>query len=77
MIGLVRDGDMIEIDIPARKIELKVSADELKKREKAMKDKGGFKPDRTRVISKALQLYSMFATSADKGAVRDWDKIKG
>jgi dihydroxy-acid dehydratase len=76
LIALVQDGDLIEIDIPARKIELKVLPADLKKREKALKAGRGFKPNRERTVSKALQLYSMFATSADKGAVRDTDKIK-
>lgn len=71
VIGLVEDGDVIEIDIPNRSIELKVSDEELEKRKKTILDAGGFKPKRDREVSFALKLYAKFATSADKGAVRD------
>lgn len=76
LIALVKDGDMIEIDIPNRKIELLVPEKELKKRDKEIQKQGGYKPKRERKVSRALQLYGIFATSADKGAVRDWEKIK-
>lgn len=76
LIGLVKDGDIIEIDITARKIELLVSEDELKNRHNQLIKQGGYRPKRDRKVSRALQLYGMFATSADKGAVRDWEKIK-
>src|SRR5690606_10601393 len=73
-VGLVEDGDTIEIDIPNRKIHLAVAEDELAKRRAAM-DAGGdkaWKPvDRQRVVSQALQAYAALATSADRGAVRD------
>lgn len=75
LIGLVKDGDKIHINIPNRKIELLISDEEIKKREKDIQSKGGFIPKRDRKVSKALQLYGMFAQSADKGAVRDWSKI--
>ncbi|WIO75362.1 dihydroxy-acid dehydratase [Porticoccaceae bacterium LTM1] len=73
-IGLVEEGDKIEIDIPARRIELKVSDDELAKRREAMNARGkqAWKPvDRQRTVSVALKSYAMHATSADRGAVRD------
>ena len=72
-IGLVEDGDTIEIDIPARKINVAISDDELAKRRKAEEAKGAtaFTPtDRDRNISEALKAYALFAASADKGAVR-------
>jgi len=72
-IGLVQDGDTIEIDIPARKINAVVSDAEFAGRRKAEEEKGAlaFKPiDRVRQISQALQAYALFAASADKGAVR-------
>lgn len=73
-IGLIEEGDEIEIDIPARSIHLKVSDDELKKRREKMEAKGAdaWKPlNRKRQVSKALQMYAAMATSADRGAVRD------
>jgi dihydroxy-acid dehydratase len=76
LIGLVESGDEIEIDIPERKIELKVNADELKKRHEKLLKSGGYKPDRKRTVSRSLQLYGMFASSADKGAVRDYSKLQ-
>ncbi len=75
-IGLVRTGDNIEIDIPARSINLIVDEDELEKR-RAEQDEKGWKPaePRARRVSTALKAYGMLATSADKGAVRDISKI--
>ncbi|PJG83628.1 dihydroxy-acid dehydratase [Caviibacterium pharyngocola] len=74
-IGLVKDGDTIEIDIPNRKIELLVSETELAQR-RAEQDEKGWKPaNRQREVSFALKVYGHFATSADKGAVRDKSKI--
>jgi dihydroxy-acid dehydratase len=71
-IGLVREGDMIDIDIPNRTIELRVSAEELVAR-KVEQDAKGWKPEhpRKRNVTTALKAYAAFATSADKGAVRD------
>jgi len=70
-IGLVRDGDRIEIDIPARTIQLAVSDAELATR-RAEQDAKGWKPaaPRKRNVTPALKAYAYFATSADKGAVR-------
>lgn len=70
-IGLVRDGDTIEIDIPNRTINLAVGADELARR-RAEQDKAGWKPSspRKRNVTTALKAYAAFASSADKGAVR-------
>ncbi len=71
-IGLVRDGDRIRIDIPARSIDLLVSDEELAAR-RAAQDAQGWKPaqPRERKVSTALKAYALLATSADKGAVRD------
>jgi dihydroxy-acid dehydratase len=70
-IGLVRDGDIIEIDIPNRTINLAVPEAELAAR-RAAQDKAGWKPaeKRKRNVTQALKAYAAFATSADKGAVR-------
>ncbi|HYD81244.1 MAG TPA: dihydroxy-acid dehydratase [Paucimonas sp.] len=78
-IGLVEDGDTIEIDIPGRRIHLAVGDAELAARRRAMEAKGGqaWKPaDRQRVVSQALQAYAALATSADRGAVRDISQLK-
>lgn len=72
-IGLIRNGDTIEIDIPKRKINVAVSDDELQTRRKEEEAKGSlaFTPeDRDRHVSKALKAYALFASSADTGAVR-------
>ena len=71
MIGLVNEGDRIEIDIPNRSIQLIVSEAELASR-RAAQDLAGWKPakPRARKISQALRAYGLFATSAATGAVR-------
>jgi dihydroxy-acid dehydratase len=71
-IGLVRDGDTINIDIPNRTIELVVDDATLAVR-RAEQDKAGWKPahPRKRNVTTALKAYAAFATSADRGAVRD------
>ena len=78
-IGLIENGDKIEIDIPARRIHLAISEAELGNRKKAMEARGeaAWKPvKRERVVSAALQAYALMATSADKGAVRDVGQIQ-
>jgi dihydroxy-acid dehydratase len=72
-IGLIRNGDIIEIDIPNRSINVKVSDEELQARreEELARGNDAFKPkDRNRVVSKALRAYASLVSSADKGAVR-------
>jgi len=70
-IGLVREGDLVEIDIPNRTIRLAVDDAELASR-RAAQDAAGWKPveQRKRKVTTALKAYAAFATSADKGAVR-------
>jgi dihydroxy-acid dehydratase len=77
-IGLVRDGDRIRIDIPARSIQLVVADDELAARRR-QQDAAGWKPaqPRPRKVSAALKAYALLATSADKGAVRDLALLDG
>ena len=73
-IGLVRDGDVIEINIPERTINVHLSDEELAARraEEEARGKAAFTPKkRNRVISKALQAYASMVTSADKGGVRE------
>ena len=72
-IALIEDGDRIDIDIPARTINVKITDSELANRRKKEEAKGAmaFKPtDRQRTVSNALKAYALFAASADKGAVR-------
>ncbi|MFV0419592.1 MAG: dihydroxy-acid dehydratase [Dysgonomonas sp.] len=71
-IGLVRNGDVIEIDIPNRSINVKLSDNELDTRmkEEIAKGNNAFKPDRNRVVSKALKAYASMVSSADLGGVR-------
>ena len=73
-IALVRDGDLIEIDIPARSIRVLLSDAELAKRrveELGRGDKAFTPPCRVREVSKSLKMYAKMVTSADKGAVRE------
>jgi len=75
-IGLVREGDMIEIDIPSRTINLLVTDAELAAR-RAEQDEKGWKPatPRKRKVSNALRAYAAFVTSAARGAVRDLSRL--
>ncbi|NMN60694.1 dihydroxy-acid dehydratase [Xanthobacter sp. SG618] len=78
-IGLVEEGDTIEIDIPNRVIRVAVSDEVLAERRAAMEAKGAaaWKPEnRKRVVSQALQAYAALTTSAARGAVRDVNSIR-
>ncbi|PVZ68824.1 dihydroxy-acid dehydratase [Pelagibaculum spongiae] len=78
-IGLIKNGDIIKIDIPNRSIDVKLTAEELAERRAAedAKGKDGWKPAevRPRKVSAALKAYALLATSADKGAVRNLDML--
>jgi dihydroxy-acid dehydratase len=65
-IGLLRNGDIIEIDIPGNSINVKLSADELARR------KESWKPPKPRITTGCLAKYAAMATSADTGAVLRW-----
>ena len=71
-IGLVKDGDTIEIDIPNRSINVKLSDSELETRRQMelSKEIGAFKPNRDRYVSKALRAYASMVSSADLGGIR-------
>ena len=72
-IGLVRDGDIIDIDIPGRSINVRLSDEELSQRRGQEEARGAeaFTPTgRNRLISKALKAYAAGVTSADRGGVR-------
>jgi dihydroxy-acid dehydratase len=75
-IGLVENGDRIEIDIPNRTIHLSVSDEELAKR-RAVQDAKGWQPakERPRKVSVALQAYAAMTTSAARGAIRDVSQL--
>jgi dihydroxy-acid dehydratase len=73
-LGLVQEGDAIEIDVPRRVLRLDVSESELARRRQAMEARGdaAWTPaGRQRQVSLALQIYAAMATSASRGAVRD------
>lgn len=72
-IALVRDGDIIDIDIPSRSINVRLSDDELlaRRAEETLRGPDAFTPRaRSRYVSKALRAYATMVSSADKGAVR-------
>ncbi|BDO41575.1 dihydroxy-acid dehydratase [Cellulomonas sp. NTE-D12] len=77
-IGLVEDGDEIEIDVETRLIRLNVPDDVLAARRAKMEaSERPWQPvDRERYVSQALQAYAAMATSADRGAVRDLSRIR-
>ncbi|WP_026958392.1 dihydroxy-acid dehydratase [Aliagarivorans taiwanensis] len=77
-VALVENGDIIDIDIPKRRIELLVDDAVLAERRSAMEARGekAWQPvNRVREVSTSLKMYAHFATSADKGAVRDKSKL--
>jgi len=80
-IGLVEEGDIIEIDIPSRTINVDLSDEELASRRSAMQEKGksSWQPAklRERKVSTALRAYAAMVSNASKGAVRDLTKIEG
>ena len=78
-IGLVEEGDTIEIDIPGRRIQVAVSDDVLRQRREAMAARGAhaWQPvGRERVVSQALRAYAALTTSAARGAVRDLGQLE-
>ncbi len=73
-ISMIEDGDIIEINIPERSINVLISNEELDKRRKEQESRGekAFTPkNRERKISKALKAYATMVTSADTGAIRE------
>ena len=77
-IALIRNGDMIKIDIPGREISVSLDEAELEKRRAQEKERGAqaFKPQsRVREVTTALKTYASLASSADKGGVRDLSKL--
>ncbi|MDG0979374.1 MAG: dihydroxy-acid dehydratase [Halieaceae bacterium] len=79
-IALIEPGDIVDINIPKRTINLRVDEATIAERRSAMDANAkGWKPaqDRPRAVSTALKVYASMVTSADKGAVRDLSKIGG
>ncbi|WP_455200607.1 dihydroxy-acid dehydratase [Kaarinaea lacus] len=77
-IGLIEEGDLIEIDIPHRKINVVLDDEVLRQRHAAMNNKGSaaWQPvSRTRQVSNALKAYAAMTTSASRGAVRDVSQL--
>jgi dihydroxy-acid dehydratase len=79
-IGLVEDGDIIEIDIPGRRLHLAVADEVLAQRRAAMEAKGAeaWQPaaPRKRNVTAALKAYAALTTSASRGAVRDVSGVR-
>ena len=77
-IALIEPGDIVDIDIPARTMDVRLSGEELAARREAMEARGqaAWKPaGRERQVSQALQVYAAMATSAARGAVRDVGRV--
>ena len=77
-IGLVEEGDIIEIDIPKRTLNLALGEEVLNVRRQSMEARGAaaWKPiDRDRQVSQALRAYAALTTSAARGAVRDLSQL--
>ncbi|MBT8073088.1 MAG: dihydroxy-acid dehydratase [Xanthomonadales bacterium] len=82
LLALVEEGDTISFDIPARSIRLEVDEDELASRRAAIEAQGAehaYRPaaPRRRRVSQSLRAYAVFASSADRGGVRDLSKVEG
>ena len=78
-IGLIEPGDVIEIDIPSRTLDLAVDDTGIAARRAAMDARGvaAWQPsERERVVSSALQAYAALTTSASRGAVRDVSQVQ-
>ena len=78
-IGLIEEGDTIDIDIPNRTINVRLSDEALASRRVAMNAQGsaGWKPvNRERQVSAALKAYAAMTTSASRGAVRDVSQLE-
>ncbi|KFI82465.1 dihydroxy-acid dehydratase [Bifidobacterium psychraerophilum DSM 22366] len=75
-IALIRNGDIINIDIPNRAINVELSDEQLAQRRAELEAGDGYVAHRDRKVSLALKAYAAFARSADKGATRDPDLIE-
>jgi dihydroxy-acid dehydratase len=72
-IALIEEGDIIDIDIPARTLNVRLTDEQLAERRRRQEARGkeAYTPgDRDRHVSRALRAYAASVTSADKGGVR-------
>ena len=79
-IALIKNGDIINIDIPNRTVNVELSDEQLAQRRAELEAGDGYVAHRDRKVSQALKAYAAFARSADKGATRDpelIDKLSG
>jgi len=78
-IGLLEEGDQIDINIPARSLDVVLGKEELAARRARMEARGrdAWQPKRERVVSPALRAYAALTTSAARGAVRDVTQVAG
>ena len=74
-IALIKNGDIINIDIPNRTVNVELSDEELAQRRAELEAGDGYVAHRDRKVSQALKAYAAFARSADKGATRDPERI--
>lgn len=74
-IALIKNGDIINIDIPNRTVNVELSDEELAQRRTELEAGDGYVAHRDRKVSQALKAYAAFARSADKGATRDPELI--
>ena len=74
-IALIKNGDIITIDIPNRTVNVELSDEELAQRRTELEAGDGYVAHRDRKVSQALKAYAAFARSADKGATRDPELI--
>ena len=74
-IALIKNGDIINIDIPNRTVNVELSDEELAQRRAELEAGDGYVAHRDRKVSQALKAYAAFARSADKGATRDPELI--
>ena len=77
-VALIEEGDIIEIDITERRLDVKLSVEQLQERRKRMEalDEDAYRPlKRKRYVSQALQAYAALTTSAAQGAIRDVSQV--
>ena len=74
-VALIKNGDIIDIDIEARSVNVELTDEQLDERRRELEAGDGYVAHRDRHVSQALKAYAAFARSADKGATRDPELI--
>ncbi len=74
-VALIKNGDIIDIDIEARSVNVELTDEQLDERRRELEAGDGYVAHRNRHVSQALKAYAAFARSADKGATRDPELI--